>query len=369
MKNKFYISKKIDRNNHFVFLKESKKFLIVDDLYLSLFNDFYSQSNNDLKKTISKISSNTNKIYLELKELLNKPSLKSTKIEYNYVIPKNLKKFKLKLGDSCFTINYDDFEIINTVIGQLFHLEDYSNSKSKNYYVFKSNGRFFLNNDNGNLGSWNKKETHYLTGKLLSLIMCDFHEIEEENWSGFLHASAVCRNNISYVIVGKSGSGKSTSCAILSKNGYSSVSDDITPISRNGEIGNFPNSISVKEPAFKKVSKLYNEKSFSASIKISKGKIKYLNPHKLENFSPSTFKCSNIILIKYDISKENSLKELELKDLLPLIVNESFFPTNSKSVNGFINWFIKCKCYALTYNNDESLINFFDLIDKEKSTL
>ena len=365
MKNTFLISKKIDKNNHFVFLKKPKKFLIVDDLYLDLFNNFYYQSRNNLKKTISKISPNlnTNEIYLELKELLSTPALKSTEIGYKYMIPKNLKKFKLKLGESCFTINYDDYEIINTVIGQLFHLEDYSNSKSKNYYVFKSKGRFFLNNDNENLGSWNQKEIHYLTGKLLSLIMCDFHKVEENKWSAFLHASTVSKNKNAVVIVGESGSGKSTSCAILSKNGFKLISDDTTPISRDGKVGNFPNSISIKEPSFQKINDLFLKVNFSDTIKISKGRIKYLNPHGLKSFSPKTINCSTIIRIKYNSKKQNSLKKVKLKDILPLIVNESFFPTNLKSVNGFMNWFISCKCYTINYNNDESLINFFKKLE------
>ena len=166
MKNKFLISKKIDNNNQFVFLKKPKKFLIVDNIYLKVFNDFYYESSNNLKKTISKISPNlnSNKIYSELKELLNTSTLKPTKSEYEYTIPKNLKKFKLRLGDSCYTINYDDFKIINTVICQLFHLKEETNIKPINYYVFKSNGRYFLNENDKNIGTCNRNEIHYLTG-------------------------------------------------------------------------------------------------------------------------------------------------------------------------------------------------------------
>ena len=81
------------------------------------------------------------------------------------------------------------------------------------------------------------------------------------------------------------------------------------------------------------------------------------------NFSTSTIKCSNIIWIKYDPAKESSIERLELKNILPLIVNESFFPTNLKSVKGFMNWFVKCKCFKIIYNNDESLIDFFEEIN------
>ena len=40
--------------------------------------------------------------------------------------------------------------------------------------------------------------------------MCDFHKVEEEKWSAFLHASTVSKNKNAVVIVGESGSGKST---------------------------------------------------------------------------------------------------------------------------------------------------------------
>ncbi len=334
-------------------------------MYLTLFKKYYSLSIKDFKSYISKNFPNSNpkKIYSELKELLQIQDFKFMKTEQKYIIPQNLNIFKFKLGDTYFSINYDDVKIVNTIIGQLFHLKDKTNIKSINYYVFKSNGRYFLNNDNENIGSWNDKEIHYLTGKLLALILCDFHKLKEDNWSSFLHASAVSKGSNAFVLVGESGSGKSTSCSILSKNGYNLLSDDITPISRNGKVGNFPNSISIKEPSFKKINDLFLKENFSDTIKISKGKIKYLNPHGLKIFIPKTINCSTIIRIKYNSEKENLLQKVKLNDLLPLIVNESFFPTNLKSVNGFMNWFVTCKCYILNYNNDKSLINFLNKLD------
>lgn len=365
MENSFLISKKIDSQSCLVFIKNSKKFLIVTNLHLKLFNDFYKISKKDLLKKIhSKFpNSNTSDIYIELKELLNNSPSISIKSKNDYIIPKNLKKFKFKLGDTYYTINYDNQQIINTVIGQLFHLRDSSVSESKNYYVFNANGRNFLNDDNINLGSWDNNEIHYLTGKLLSLIMCDFHDIKEDEWSGFLHASTVSKANNAFVIIGESGSGKSTSCAILSKNGYDLIADDITPLSREGKIGNFPNAISIKEPSFKKIIDLFKNEKLSNTFNVSKGKIKYLNPYEFKRFNPKAINCTTIIRIKYNPKAENKLNKVELKDLLPLLVNESFFPTNSESVNAFMNWYMNCQCYSLNYSNDDSLINCLEKIN------
>ena len=361
METQHLITKKIDSNTNFVFLRKSKKFLIFDDLYIDLINQFYTLSKKNFKDYILKKFPNSNpkNIYSDLKELLDIDDVEYGKNVEKYIIPRNLNKFKFKLGDNYFSINFENINVVNTIIGQLFHLKDETNFKSINYYVFKLNGRYFLNDDDKIIGSWNDKEIHYLTGKLLSLIMCDFHKVKENKWSGFLHASAVSKDGNAIVIVGESGSGKSTACAILSKNHYNLIADDTTPISRDGKVGNFPNSISIKESSFPKINDLFLNSNISDSIMISKGKIKYLNPHGLKSFTPKTFNCSTIIRIKYNSKKENSLKKVKLKDLLPLIVNESFFPTNLKSVEGFMNWFINCKCYTLSYNNDKSLINFF----------
>ena len=365
METKHLISKKIDSNTNFVFLKRPKKFLIFDDLYIDLFNNFYSLSKKNFTNYVLENFTNSNpeKIYSDLMELLQTEDIKNDKTEEKFIIPQKLNIFKFKLGDNFYSINYDDIKVVNTIIGQLFHLKDETNIKPINYYVFKFNGRYLLNDDNQNIGSWNHNEIHYLTGKLLSLIMCDFHKVEENKWSGFLHASAISKDGNAIVIVGESGSGKSTACAILSKNKYNLLADDITPISRDGKVGNFPNSISIKEPYFQKINDLFLKVNISDTINISKGKIKYLNPHGLKIFNPETINCSTVVRIKYNSEKQNSLKKVKFKDLLPLMVNESFFPTNMKSVNGFMNWFINCKCYTLNYNNDNSLINFLNKLE------
>ena len=225
METQHLITRKINSNINFVFLKRSKKFLIFDDLYIDLINHFYSLSKKNFTDYVLKKfpKSNPKKIYSDLKDLLKIEDIKYDETEKKFTLPKNLNKFKFKLGDSYFCINYDDIKVVNTIIGQLFHLNEETNIKPINYYVFKSNGRYFLNDDDKIIGSWNNKEIHYLTGKLLSLIMCDFHNVVENKWSGFLHASAVSKDGNAVVIVGESGSGKSTSCAILSKKGYNFI--------------------------------------------------------------------------------------------------------------------------------------------------
>ena len=126
METQHLITKKIDSNTNFVFLKKSKKFLIFDDLYIDLINHFYSLSEKNFKDYVLKKFSDSNpkKIYSDLNDLLSTEDIKHDKTEKKFTVPQNLNKFKFKLGDNYFCINYDDIKVVNTIIGQLFHLKE-----------------------------------------------------------------------------------------------------------------------------------------------------------------------------------------------------------------------------------------------------
>ena len=370
MNTSFLISQKIDENTNFVFLKKSKRFLIVENFYLDLFSHYNKLTKSKFKNYLSEkfLDLNSDSIYNELYELFQYSDSLSDLAQNNYVIPNKLKKFKFKMANDYFTINYDDSQIVKSVIGQLFHLKNNSSKESKNYYVFKNNDNFFLNDDYQNLGSWKKDDLHYLTGKLLSFFICEFHKLPEKKWSGFLHASAISKDNRAFLVIGESGDGKSTCSAILCKHGYNLMVDDISPINREGKVGNFPNSISIKNPSMEKINDLYSHKKINFAINTKKGKVRYLNPAGLGKFTPNTLSCFDIIKIKYDEKKENSIKQVKLKDILPIIINESYFPSSVKSVKSLMNWFINCKYYNINYNNDRMLVNFFEKIRNKSHT-
>ena len=72
METQHLITKKIDSNSNFVFLKESKKFLIFDDLYIDLINQFYTLSKKNFKDYVLKKfpNSNPNKYLLRFKRFI-----------------------------------------------------------------------------------------------------------------------------------------------------------------------------------------------------------------------------------------------------------------------------------------------------------
>ena len=81
METQHLITKKIDSNTNFVFLKESKKFLIFDDLYIDLINQFYTFIKKNFKDYVLKKFPNSNpkKIYSDLKDLLKIEDIKLMK--------------------------------------------------------------------------------------------------------------------------------------------------------------------------------------------------------------------------------------------------------------------------------------------------
>ena len=78
--------------------------------------------------------------------------------------------------------------------------------------------------------------------------------------------------------MGKSGSGKTLSSSILLKNGFDLVCDDMSPLTREGKIGYFPNAMSVKPSGYKKIQQLLNNSFHVCETTGPKGPTKYIYP-------------------------------------------------------------------------------------------
>ena len=206
------------------------------------------------------------------------------------------------------------------------------------------------------IGKWNLKSINFLKGKLISLLISNFHDIEENNWAGFLHASVVHKSDKSFVIVGSSGSGKTTLCKLLIDAGYNLISDDIAPLNQDGTFAYFPNALSIKESGFDSI--LASRSNYSIyDSKTFKGKTKYLFP-KNQIIKNDFFKSKIIVKIKFVENSEFKIKYDSKIEILNEFINDSFIPRNNRSVKSFIKWFKNCKCLDITYSNFNDINKF-----------
>ena len=198
--------------------------------------------------------------------------------------PKFSKNFSFEIENFTYTIFYDDSINLNDIFGQPNHL--YTNKKSKNNYfkVFTKNNKVYLYLNEKYIGSWVKNEVHFLKGKLLSLIIFNYHSLSEKNWSAFLHGSIVHNSKKPFLIIGNSGSGKTSLATLLVKNGFKLICDDTAPLNNKGFFGHFPNALSIKKSHNGILENCSLSNFYRFETKTYKGDITYLYPKKKRNF-------------------------------------------------------------------------------------
>ena len=155
--------------------------------------------------------------------------------------------------------------------------------------------------------------------------------------------------------MGKSGSGKTLSSSILLKNGFDLVCDDMSPLTRDGKIGHFPNAMSVKPSGYKKIKQLLDNSFHVCETTGPKGPTKYIYP---KNNVPKKklIPCQKIIKISFKKNSNIKISKIENKDLLMHFLDDSFINMNNLAAKSFINWYLNCDCFQITYSKDKDLV-------------
>ena len=349
----------MESDNYLVYIKKNKKFLLVSESILNLLDKYLSKSKSRFKKIITKFYKDLkyDQIVNDLEYLLIVDKAKKEKI-LTPLIPDLDEKFYFKLGKIDYKILYNSSVNLNDLIGQFHHLSNITSSESKTIIIFSKNEICYLLVDDVLIGNWRINQLNFLKGKLISILISNLHNTFENNWSGFLHASVVNKLNKSFVIVGSSGSGKTSMCKLLIDRGYHLLSDDIAPLDLNGNFAFFPNALSIKETGFDLVSKkISNYKVFD--INTFKGVTRYLYPknQKIENI---LFKCNTILKVKYLKDSRFILSNNSKLEVINEFINDSFIPRNNSSVISFMEWIKGCKVLDITYSDIDDVYHFLE---------
>ena len=338
------IRKKINKEESLIYLKEVNKFLVVGKENLQLIDAYLKKSKNDFDLFISK--SFPKKFRVIKKDLQNlfkvdKKSIVNQNLKFKK--PKKTHYFNFRIEDRYYIIEYNNSKIISSVLGLLNHLKADAKTKGEKIHIYSAKNYCQLKINNKNL-IFKKNESHILSGRIISYLTSNLHQIKYKSWSGFLHGTTVSKNNEGVIILGKSGSGKTLSSSILIKNGFDLVCDDMSPLTRDGKIGFFPNALSVKPSGYKKIDQLI-ENDFHVCETIGpKGPTKYIYP-KNNHLKVKKIQCQKIIKISFKKNSNLKIAKIENKELLIHFLDDSFSNMNNISAESFINCCLNCKCF------------------------
>ena len=84
-------------------------------------------------------------------------------------------------------------------MGLLNHLECDSKSLSEKIYVYSSDKYCLLKLNNSRL-VFKNEESHILSGRIISHLTSNLHQIKYKNWTGFLHGTTISKEDKGVII-------------------------------------------------------------------------------------------------------------------------------------------------------------------------
>ncbi len=265
-----------------------------------------------------------------------------------------------QIGSLSFEIHFSterDFLLIHPKFAHL-EIEDENNSLHSHKIKSAYHDQFYhLEVDGHNDGRWDYQNLHFLIGRLYMRILERIHRNREEDWGAVFHASAVGNQDSCVLMMGESGSGKSTSVALLHAHQIKCIADDFVPMDKNGQIYPFPAGISIKSGSVATLKKFYPNLLDQNPIDLSahKKEIRYI-PIFNENLR-KTRRCKALVFIKFNDSVEFTMKPLQRQKLFEELIPESWISNDTAFVPHFMDWLSEIPCYSLVYSDHNKMIS------------
>ena len=239
---------------------------------------------------------------------------------------------------------------------KLAHISLAPTQENHHFEVFQEQQQIILKVDGIIIGQWPAKEIHYFQGKFSMKMVELMYELEESEWMGVFHATAMSNGTSCLLFAGDSGNGKSTLAALLLAKGYQLWADDFVPVRATPPlVYHFPAAISIKEKAVPLLKFLFPdiEKAHLFHLKALNKHVRYLPAPELGKNTLPCQPCKAIVFIKYESSAQHELIRLTQEDAFERLIPDSWLSPETVNAQQFLQWFAQMPCYKLTYSDTE----------------
>ncbi len=178
------------------------------------------------------------------------------------------------------------------------------------------------------------------------------YQTRPEDWSAFIHGSAINSGRNAIILSSLTGSGKSTLAALLMSRGHRVMTDDFIPLNgRTGRIYPLPVALSIKNVAVPVL------KPFFSGLPDSNyryGSLSSASSFLLPNAGSSNLAfrsalVKNFVFLSYDPGKKLALQKLPPDEALRLFIINSSIQAQHQSIERFFRWFKKITFWSLSY--------------------
>ncbi len=262
-----------------------------------------------------------------------------------------------EVSGKVFRVLYENNNLEALIHPKFSHLAIDHNPKIDHFVnVFSVGEMFAITADGEFFGQWNNENLHYLSGKFSMVLLSKIHKKPEDEWLGVLHASAITNGKSCVLFAGDSGSGKSTTAAVLMANGYRLLADDFVPLDNVQKINYFPAALSVKEKAIDMLSEAFPELENARqyhNVALNK-KYRYISSN--DDFPTKKLPSKALIFIKYQQNAQVSLEGLSKVDALKKLIPDTWISTKRENVTLFLDWIESTPCYKLVYSDNDEML-------------
>jgi hypothetical protein len=256
-------------------------------------------------------------------------------------------RWTARLGGLCLTFAVDDRELA-AALASLFPAADpvagadamdIRLSRGPDGMILHIDGREVLRNDAAAIA----------IGAVSQAILTRLHP--GRHLLATVHASAAARADAGFVFAAPSGSGKSTLVAYLARSGFDYLGDDLTAVTREGEILPWPAAMSIKQGSWRVLQPLYPELAAIGDARIGPKTVRHLPP-RATIAAPVPLKA--FLFPRYMAGAPTSLTAVPPLDALARLVNDRIwigYPLREEAIDALLDLLARTPCHALDYGD------------------
>ena len=305
-------------------------------------------------------SSQASKLMVSVIDLLEQLSQPKNTQALAHSIVQSPKEFKTvryyQLNTKIIKASFQTEALEFLIHPKLAHISVAPTQENHHFEVYHDKQHIFLKVDGQFIEQWPASEVHYFQGKFSMKMIEQLYELDESEWMGVFHATAMSNGTSTLLFAGDSGSGKSTLAALLLAKGYQLWADDFVPVSVTPPLTyHFPAAISIKEKAVPILKSLFPdlEKAHLFHLKELNKHVRYLPAPELAKGTTPSLPCKAIVFIKYKASATHQLEKMTQEDAFQRLIPDSWLSPEPENAHQFMQWFAQMPCYQLTYSDTE----------------
>jgi hypothetical protein len=271
-----------------------------------------------------------------------------------------------RLQNHLIEIHFDSKFLLKAIHPAIAHLAiETSDTATTRFDIYVKDELLHLYKNKTLLCAVRTQDYHLTQGKFIMHLLNSIHHKEEHDWIGTFHGSTITDGQSSILIVGNSGKGKSTLCALLATQGFDLLADDVSPMLLGDKhIYYNPSAISIKQGAFDLLSSVVPNFETLPHILFNKtkGPIKYIPCSKPKK---NHYPCHTIVLVNYQSNTDTRLESASIKTVLEMLIPDSWLFPNATHAKQFLDWLQSVNMYSLTYSDTDSVTKTMTRLFKE----